>query len=214
MKQILLKTLIAATFITVSISSCKKDSDLNDSSLTANHNTKAVVPGVIHSATFPSAWGNPYNAASYGTVNYDLVNNTVAVLGEALFSGQVNNTLSGGSGFSLHYIYDASATLTLASVNSSHFSSTYNYTAASSIGQNTAGAGIPNGWFNYASPSPTPIAGFFAVLDDGFDTYVIQLTGFPNAASRAATTDQNGDGVVNGRDIEVKSDVAFNYKQL
>ncbi|MNL09021.1 hypothetical protein D3C87_1297680 [compost metagenome] len=74
--------------------------------------------------------------------------------------------------------------------------------------------GVPNGWFNYASPSPTPVAGFFAIVDDGTDTYVIQLTGFPNAASRPASTDQNGDGVINGRDIEVKSDVNFSYKLL
>ena len=211
MKQTLLKTLIAAAVITISVSSCKKENEPAAPGLSANHAAKAVVPGVVNTASFTSVWGNPYNPASYGTVAYDLVANALGTPGEALFSGQVNNTLAAGTGFTLHYIYNTG--LTLAGISAADFTAANNYTAASAVGMNTS-TGVPNGWFNYASPSPTPVAGFFAIVDDGTDTYVIQLTGFPNAASRPASTDQNGDGVINGRDIEVKSDVNFSYKLL
>lgn len=212
MKQTLLKTLIAAAVITISVSSCKKENEPATPELSANHAAKAVVPGIVNTASFTSVWGNPYNPASYGTVAFDLVANALGTPGEALFSGQVNNTIAAGSGFTLHYLYNTS--LTLASITTADLTPGNNYTAASSIGMNTSTGPVPNGWFNYASPSPVPVAGFFAVLEDGSYTYVIQLTGFPNAASRPATTDQNGDGVINGRDIEVKSDVNFSYKQL
>lgn len=212
MKQTLLKTLIAAAVITISVSSCKKENEPAAPGLSANHAAKAVVPGVINVASFTTVWGNPYNPASYGTVAYSLVANGILTPGEALFSGQVNNTLSAGTGFTLHYLYNTS--LTLAGITAADFTvPANNYTAASTIGMNTS-TGIPNGWFNYATSAPTPVAGFFAIVDDGTDTYVIQLTGFPNSASRPASTDQNGDGVINGRDIEVKSDVNFSYKLL
>lgn len=212
MKQTLLKTLIAAAVVTISISSCKKENEPATPELSANHVAKAVVPGVVNTASFTSVWGNPYNPASYGTVAYDLVANALGTPGETLFSGQVNNTITAGSGFTLHYLYNTS--LTLASITTADLTPGNNYTAASSIGMNTSTTPVPNGWFNYASPSPVPVAGFFVVVEDGVDTYVIQLTGFPNATSRPATTDQNGDGVINGRDIEVKSDVNFSYKLL
>lgn len=213
MKQTLLKTLIAAAVITISVSSCKKETGSPDSGLSLNHTTKAVVPGVVTSASFISTWGNPYNAASYGTLSYDLIANVPGTPGEALFSGQVNNTLSAGVGYTLHYIYNPA--LTLSAITLSDVAPTANnYTTVASIGMNTSTGSVPNGWFNYASPSPVPVSGFFAILEDGTDTYVVQLTGFPNAASRAATTDQNGDGVINARDIEVKSDVNFSYKLL
>jgi hypothetical protein len=212
MKQTLLKTLIAAAVITISVSSCKKENESPAPELSANHAAKAVVPGVVNTAAFTSVWGNPYNPASYGTVAYDLVANALGTPGEALFSGQVNNTIAAGAGFTLHYLYNTS--FTLASITAADLIPANNYTAVSSIGMNTSTGAVPNGWFNYASPSPVPVAGFFVVVEDGVDFYVLQLTGFPNAASRPAATDQNGDGVINGRDIEVKSDVNFSYKLL
>jgi hypothetical protein len=217
MKKNLLKSLVAIAVISISFTACKKDSDTANPSLKVN-SAKAVAPGVITPATFTSIWGNPYNPASYTAVYFDFVNTAVSTIGssQGQFTGQVNSTISAaaGSGFTLHYLYNTS--LTLASITLADLApgTGNNYTTATSIGENTSTGSVPNGWFNYVTSSPSPISGFFAVLEDGTDFYVIQLTGFPNAASRPASTDQNGDGVINGRDIEVRSDVTFSYKLL
>lgn len=207
MKKNLFKSLLAIAVISISFTACKKDSETAAPSLKVN-SAKAVTP-----VAFTSVWGNPYNPSSYTPVYYDFTAPGIGTAGssQAQFTGQVNSTIASvaGSGYTLHYLYNTS--LTLAGITQADLTPANNYTTASSIGQNTSSTSVPNGWFSYVTSSPTPIAGFFVILENGTDFYAVQLTGFPNSAARPASTDQNGDGIIDGRDIEVRSDVNFSW---
>lgn len=76
-------------------------------------------------------------------------------------------------------------------------------TTASIIGLNSGG-GTPNGWYNYVAPNgPTPIPGFFVFVNDGTDTYVIQLVGFADAISWGS-----------GANLQNKANTIIRYRKL
>ncbi|TCC99364.1 hypothetical protein [Pedobacter hiemivivus] len=76
-------------------------------------------------------------------------------------------------------------------------------TTASIVGMNTGG-GTPNGWYNYVAPNgPTPIPNFYVFINDGVDTYAIQLVAFTDAISW-------GSGV----NLQNKANTVIRYRKL
>jgi|GEM_PF-1441826 len=76
-------------------------------------------------------------------------------------------------------------------------------TTASIIGMNTGG-GTPNGWYNYVPPGGTvPIPGFYVFINDGTDTYAIELVAFTDAVSW-------GSGV----NLQNKANTVIRYRKL
>ncbi|MNX38855.1 hypothetical protein D3C86_691990 [compost metagenome] len=116
----------------------------------------------------------------------------------AWFTSNSNSFISTSG--TLKYLYDTSKSLCDLTIS--------DYTAlstptASIIGMNTGGA-TPNGWYNYVPPGGTvPIPGFYVFINDGTDTFAIELVAFTDAISWGS-----------GANLQNKANTVIRYRKL
>ncbi|WP_316818069.1 hypothetical protein [Pedobacter nyackensis] len=187
--------------------SCKKEQTGTDALLSAKNKQSGInsLLSTCDTSSYKVLGRGGYSRTRVGfdTVFVDL--NTPDQDSLSTFSGVNAWFTSSSNSFistpgTLKYLYNTSKSLCNLTLSDYTAVST---TTASIVGLNSGGA-TPNGWFNYVAPNgPTPIPGFFVFINDGIDTYAIQLVGFTNAVSWGS-----------GINLQNKANTVIRYRKL
>lgn len=192
-KTIFKTVAIIATVGLIAVS-CKKEQAGTEDQLTANGKRSSIstLSGTCDTSSYKVLGRGGYSRTRVGfdtvfvdlnTPDQDSLSTFFGV--NAWFTSNSNSYISTPG--TLKYLYNtgkAICDLTLSDYAMA--------TTTSIIGMNTGG-GTPNGWYNYVPPGGTvPISGFYVFINDGTDTYAIELVGFTDAISwGSGATQQN-----------------------
>lgn len=186
--------------------SCKKEQAGTDDLLTTNgkrSSSNSTLLSTCNAASYKVLGRGGFSRTRVGfdtvfvdltTPDQDSLSNFVGV--NAWFTSNSNSYISTPG--TLKYMYNTSKAL--CDLTLSDYSTA---TTTSIIGMNTGG-GTPNGWYNYVAPGGTlPISGFYVFINDGADTYAIELVAFTDAVSWGS-----------GANLKNKANTVISYRKL